>query len=367
MADEKLGTVLVVDDAPEHIDVLGEILRDEFHVKAANSGRKALDIVFAAAPPDLILLDILMPDMSGYEVCRRLKADERAREIPVIFVTVLDEEQDETKGFDLGAVDYITKPFSPAIVSARVKAHLELAMARKKLKDQNKALKETARLRENVEMLTRHDLKNPLGSIMGAVDLLGMERRLTDDQVKLVTLIEDCSYRILDMINSSLDLCKIEGGTYQLRPGDVDLVKLTNRLLVENSGLARSKGIAFQVLLAGRSVSEGDTFPLRGEELLLYSMLTNLIKNALEASPPGGQVTISIDGRDAAVIKIHNLGAVPESIRESFFDKYVTAAKAGGTGLGTYSAYLIAQLHGGSISLATSEDAGTTVTVIIPN
>jgi PAS domain S-box-containing protein len=133
MNDDKLGTVLVVDDAPEHIDVLREILKENFNIKAASNSRKALEIALNDHRPDLILLDILMPDMDGYEVCRRLKADERTRDIPVIFVTVLDEEEDEAKGFDLGAVDYITKPFSPAIVNARVKTHLNLAGVQRQL------------------------------------------------------------------------------------------------------------------------------------------------------------------------------------------------------------------------------------------
>ena len=281
MADEKLGTVLVVDDAPENIDVLGEILKADYHVKVANSGRKALDITFSDDPPDLILLDILMPEMDGYEVCQRLKMDQRTRDISIIFVTVLDEDEDETKGFDLGAVDYITKPISPAIVNARVKTHLELTLARKKLQAQNRALRETARLREDVELMTRHDIKNPLGGIMGAAEMLRIEGGLTNDQMGFVKLIEECSYRILDMINSSLDLCKIERVTYQLQPVEVDLVKLTNRMLLENFRLAQSKGVTLQVLISGHSVGEGDTCLVRGEELLLYSMLTNLFKNAL--------------------------------------------------------------------------------------
>ncbi len=119
-------TVLVVDDVPENIDVLAGILRPEYKVKVSLSGEKALSIARSAPAPDLILLDIMMPGIDGYEVCRRLKADLSTRKIPVIFVTAKGEVRDETLGFEVGGVDYITKPVSPPIVQARVRTHLAL-------------------------------------------------------------------------------------------------------------------------------------------------------------------------------------------------------------------------------------------------
>lgn len=122
--------VLIVDDTPENIQVLMESLKDQYAIVAAISGEKALKMAVAEQRPDLILLDIMMPGMDGYEVCRRLKADERALDIPIIFVTAKTEVEDETLGFELGAVDYITKPFSIPVVKARVKAHLDLKRLR---------------------------------------------------------------------------------------------------------------------------------------------------------------------------------------------------------------------------------------------
>ena len=119
-------TVLVVDDTPENIELLQNVLQPDYNVKAANNGEKAVSIVYSDAPPDLILLDIMMPGMSGHEVCRRLKANPDRSKIPVIFVTAMDSLEDERLGLDIGAVDYITKPFGPAIVQARVRTHLAL-------------------------------------------------------------------------------------------------------------------------------------------------------------------------------------------------------------------------------------------------
>jgi putative two-component system response regulator len=127
-ASDQMGkqTVLVVDDAPESIALLSSLLKDLYRVKVATNGEKALDIAFSSDPPDLILLDIMMPGMDGYEVCSHLKKESHTADIPVIFLTAKSEIEDEEKGFELGAVDYITKPISPPILIARVRTHLRL-------------------------------------------------------------------------------------------------------------------------------------------------------------------------------------------------------------------------------------------------
>jgi adenylate cyclase len=132
---EQNQKILVVDDERFNINVLVDLLKPSYKMMAAKSGQQALKAAHSANPPDLILLDIMMPEMDGYEVCRRLKADEATRDIPVIFVTAMGETNDETRGLELGAVDYITKPISPPIVQARVKTHLALKMMRQKVEE----------------------------------------------------------------------------------------------------------------------------------------------------------------------------------------------------------------------------------------
>ena len=123
---DELNRILIVDDERYNIKVLSELLREEYKIMAAKSGEMALNAVHGPNPPDLILLDVMMPGLSGYEVCRKLKTDPRTMHIPVIFITSLDSTDDEAKGFELGAVDYIFKPFKPVIVKARVKTHIQL-------------------------------------------------------------------------------------------------------------------------------------------------------------------------------------------------------------------------------------------------
>ncbi len=147
-SEDNKKVVLVVDDAPANIRVVNEILRDSYKVRIATNGAKALELATMSPGPDLILLDIVMPGMDGYEVCARLKADPATHDIPVIFLTGQTEITDETKGFEVGAVDYIHKPFSPAIVAARVQTHLALRETREQLARQLQAIRselETAR------------------------------------------------------------------------------------------------------------------------------------------------------------------------------------------------------------------------------
>ena len=133
-------TVMVVDDTPDNLSLMNLLLKDHYTIRIANSGERALKLAATGNPPDLILLDIMMPGMDGYEVCRQLKADPKMRDIPVIFLTAKSDAEDEKKGLELGAIDYITKPISPAIVLARVKTHLSLKSSADFLRDKNEYL-----------------------------------------------------------------------------------------------------------------------------------------------------------------------------------------------------------------------------------
>lgn len=148
--------VLVVDDSPDNIELLSEVLRDDYRVRVATSGEKALKIVYSDEPPDLILLDIMMPGLSGLEICRRLKTNPDRRRIPIIFVTAMGSTEDEQRGLDTGAVDYITKPISPPIVKARVRTHLALY-------DQSRELERMVRQRTLELLTTRQQIIRRLG------------------------------------------------------------------------------------------------------------------------------------------------------------------------------------------------------------
>ncbi len=192
MNGDQKQTVLVVDDTPENIDVIVGLLKENYKIKAAPSGEKALASV-SRGLPDLILLDIMMPEMDGYEVCRRLKADKATRHIPVIFLTAKTEVADEVKGLHLGAVDYITKPISPPIVLSRIKTHLSLRQAQLALVEKNKTLQSTLEeLKTAQDQLIQseklaalgqlvagiaHEVNTPLGAIKSSIETIDASLR----------------------------------------------------------------------------------------------------------------------------------------------------------------------------------------------
>lgn len=365
---KKTASILVVDDMPENVQVLAEALVEDYDVRVALSGQEALDIVFSDSPPDLVLLDIIMPEMDGYEVCRSVKKNETSREIPVIFVTVMDEMDDETRGFDVGGVDYITKPICVPIVRARVKAQLELKQAREDLKEQNRILRENLRLREDVESIVRHDLKTPLSVFLWVADLLSMDPNLNETQERALGMMKQATHTMTQTLNSAINVIKMERGEYMLNPASVDMLQLLYQILSDMYGLMATKHLNCHVYLNGVAPAEGDVYMLLGERLLFYTMLANLLKNAMEASDEYGDVTVFLDeSPQERTIRIHNSGCIPESIRDVFFEKYITSNKKLGTGLGTYSARLMAKTQKGSISFTTSEAEGTTVTVSFPH
>lgn len=152
-ASNEIATILVVDDTPANLALMVEVLRPDYRTRVAINGEKALELVFGDTPPDLILLDIMMPGLNGYEVCRRIKAQPRTQDIPIIFVSAMGEVEDETRGLDLGGVDYVTKPISPPIVKARIRTHLAVSRQARELAELNQTLER--RVADGVQELER--------------------------------------------------------------------------------------------------------------------------------------------------------------------------------------------------------------------
>ena len=363
---QNLPKILIVDDMPANIKVLVETLRPQYEILVATHGRNALKLA-VAEKPDLILLDIVMPEMDGYEVCGKLKMDPVTRNIPVIFITAKTEEDDETRGLEIGAIDYITKPFSTAIVLSRIKTHLGLKQAREKIENQNRELLAADRLKEDVNRIIRHDLKTPLNTIIGFSSAMLMNEGLSQKNKEYLGVINDAGYQLLKMINQSTDLLKMEQGTYILEAVPVNLRETLQKIIKANKTMMENKMISITIRRDGETTDCGQPFLVIGEELLCFSLFANLIKNALEASPNNSGVSLSLNSTgEGAEVSIHNKGGVSAPIKDQFFDKYVTSGKKQGTGLGTYSAKLIAQTQNGSIHLDASDDRSTTVTVRLP-
>ena len=220
--------------------------------------------------------------------------------------------------------------------------------------------KDLERIKVDVERIMRHDLKSPLNGIIGLPQAMLQEENLTDEQRELLGYIEQIGWKMLNMINLSLDMFKMETGSYEYQPQEVDLLAVLRQLITDNQSRLKAAGLQVRVQLQGAPLEQGDFLLVQAEERLLYTMLANLFVNAVEASPQGQEVLIDISQNQQLLLSIANQGAVPQAVREEFFSKYRTFGKKQGTGLGTYSAWLTTQIMGYEIQLEVDESQDLT-------
>ncbi|MDC0335314.1 PAS domain S-box protein [Pseudodesulfovibrio sp.] len=235
------------------------------------------------------------------------------------------------------------------------------------VKDDITERKRLERLKSDVERIVRHDLKSPIMSFIWVPRSLRKAENITEQQAILLGEMEDSAHRLLKMVNLSLDLFKMEEGTYHFVPEDLNILRIIQNVLHDLERTLTARKVTVNVLVSGRPATDGDCLVLRGEELLTHSMMSNLIANAVEASETGDTVTVDCSHDKEMRISVHNAALVPEDVRETFFDKYATSGKRFGTGLGTYSARLVAETQGGHIRMESASDSGTTVIVTFPS
>lgn len=221
-------------------------------------------------------------------------------------------------------------------------------------------LKQFEQFREDVERIIRHDIKTPLCGLLSLAELV-VARGVTERSLQLFPDLVRAVRHVMDIVDSSEKICRMEKGDYALRATTFELGAVVERVSETLAPLFSHKGCRLV-----RNAQSGPVM-IRGEEFLVADMLSNLIRNAVEASPEGGEVAVSWGvGQEGVFLRIHNMGAVPEAVRGRFFEKYVTSGKSQGTGLGTYSARLVAVAHGGCIGFSSTEAEGTTVEVTLP-
>jgi signal transduction histidine kinase len=372
-------TVLVVDDTPDNLALMSGLLTDEYRVKVASNGEKALRIAASDSPPDLILLDIMMPDLDGYAVCERLKGEPKTANIPVIFLTAKSDMEDERKGLELGAVDYITKPISPPIVMARVRNHLALKAMTDSLRDRNLQLEAASRMKSEFLANMSHELRTPLNAIIGFSEVLrdGLAGELEPRQKDYASEIFMSGSHLLALINDILDLSKVEAGrmTLTLEPLRVSMLIQAGLQVVRETAMAHQQHLSAlvaedlgEVWLDGRKFKQ-----------ILY----NLLSNAVKFTPDGGEVRVEVlrvtrkaspDGPNKPylelVVKDSGIG-VSSTDQARLFEPFTQidstlARRYQGTGLGLAMVKRLAELHGGSVELRSAPGEGSTFTVWLP-
>lgn len=250
-------------------------------------------------------------------------------------------------------------------ISERKKAEQLLEQTVNQLNDEIRRREELERVKTEVERMIRHDLRNPLNGIIAAAEIM-MADELSDEHRELCLVIRESGRKLDTMLSSSMDLVKMEEGSYELRARPMNLVEVLKEVRRETEPLAAGSNIDVLYVLDAVPIRGSEVLQMEGERLYLADALSNLVRNAIEASGAGDEVTVSVDSGDHYTISIHNSGVVPEEIRSVFFDRYATSGKKGGTGLGTYVAALITRVHKGTISFETDEEEGTTVSLTLP-
>jgi len=374
--------VLIVDDNEENLRVLGDILAmRDYNVTLASGGAHAFDLIDTSAPFDLILLDIQMPGMSGYDVCEQLKRNPLTREIPVIFISAHNEVEDIVHGFEVGGVDYITKPLQIREVLARVENHLTLARQRQALMEKN-ALIEVLRQRdqETFDILNAmkdqfiyaatHDLKNPLFIITAYLGLLSDLPQMKDhpDGRRYLDGIQDGVTKMQRLITAMLDLAQIQTGA-NLRMAELDLYPLLEAVTQRFSILADQAGVSLYLEALGQP-----PYRLLADSNRLEQVFDNLISNAIKYTPPGGQAHVILDRLPGTIlVEVRDSGfGIPEEALSRLFTAFyrVKSPRHGpvnGTGLGLAIVKALVDLHGGQIEVFSVVDQGTTFRVLLPS
>jgi CheY-like chemotaxis protein/anti-sigma regulatory factor (Ser/Thr protein kinase) len=358
--------LLIVDDTPASLLRTAQLFKDEWSVQTATSGPAALVACRAQPQPDLVLLDVLMPGMDGFEVVRQMRDDVNTAQIPVIFLTgMAADDEARLKGMALGAVDFVDKSMDTKVLRARVRNFTRFVDMRRQLQADYDAMAERAQLREQVENITRHDLKGSLAGIVGMVQTLADDEDMAPRHVEQLRMVEQTALQVINMVNLSAELYNIETGNFKLKAAPVEIGSVLRRIVeVSRSGFAE-KDLA---IVVDTDTPVGTEMPTaEADEMLCYSLFQNLIKNACEAAPNGTRVVVTLKDENPLRVLVQNTGVVPPDMRERFFDKFATSGKQGGSGLGTYSAHMLAKAQGGTMTMETSDKGNsTTLTVTLP-
>ncbi|MBF0241900.1 MAG: hybrid sensor histidine kinase/response regulator [Desulfamplus sp.] len=363
-------TIMVVDDTPANLKLLNNMLTNEgYRVLTCPNGVTALKIATNNYPPDLILLDIIMPEIDGFEVCKQLKSIESLKEIPVIFISALTETTEKISAFNSGGVDYVTKPFHFEEVLARVKAHLEIVKQKRQLRQAYNRLQELEQMRDSLVHMIVHDMRSPIMSIRGNLELT-LDELLPPSANIFINSALDSTLKIDNMIATLLDVSKMEDGKMVLKQSNIDIISLIKEAIkmVE----PRKKGRQITV----KSLNETALLPpILADAGLIQRVLQNLIDNAIKfTNKDSGKITISVEvvgDEDLYVFVEDNGKGIPLEYQSRVFDKFfqVQSAKKASihsSGLGMTFCKLAVEAHEGKIGLNSEMGKGAIFWFTLP-
>jgi signal transduction histidine kinase len=347
--------ILVVDDTLENLRLLANLLGGHgYEVRPVTNGRQAIQAA-QHDPPDLILLDVNMPEMDGYEVCERLKTIDVVRDVPVIFLTALTDTADKVRAFDAGAVDYVTKPFQFEEVLARVRTHIALRHAQQELGRNFDRLRALENVRDQLVHMVVHDMRSPLMALVMNLEFMrdAMKDRLDPQSLDDINESIRAAGTLTGMANALLDVSRLEEGKLPLKRSRTDLGVVARAAADRLAGMARSRSIDLSIV---------ETF-VDCDGDLVQRVVENLLSNAIKHTQPEGRVWISVgpaaDGTSGRVAIRDEGPGVPPEARTKIFEKFgAVEAREENTyhsvGLGLAFSKLAVEAHGGAIGV----DAG---------
>jgi len=364
------ATVLIVDDLPDNLRVLRQALEPQgYQIQVAGDGRSAIEIA-TETHPDLILLDVQMPEMDGFEACRRLKADSATADIPVIFVTARAETESVVRGFEVGSVDYIIKPFQTEEVLARVDTHLRVDRLTRSLSEANRHINEAAKRKMDFLASMSHELRTPITAIRGYADnvLDGITGEINERQTRSISRIVENSDHLLELITGILDLARAETGTLDVTTSDFNVRDVIGSACDAVGPLVRPD-------VAVRFDIDEAVGQLHTDKALIRQILINLLSNAAKFTSNGSiTVAASLDdkvGGSNLLLQVTDTGVgIPEDAIDLIFKEFRQADNADpqhrGHGLGLAITRHFVNLLGGTIGVTSKVGAGSSFSVRIP-
>lgn len=361
MPNLKKPLILIVDDTPKNIQVLGKTLHDiGYNVSIATSGSQALDSV-KKEKPDLILLDIQMPEMDGFEVCKILKMNSDTKGIPIIFLTAVTDSDKIVEGFELGAVDYITKPFNSAELSVRVATHIEIKQSREKLKDLNAT-------KDKFFSIIAHDLKNPFSTLLGFSKLLfeNAPNYTTNQIQEYAQIMNNTAKQSYTLLENLMHWAKTQSGNITVIPESSSMDNLLSITIPLVSGSALKKNITIE-----SNVDKDNLVYI--DNSLTTTILRNLLTNAIKFTHTNGKIIVSTKKKNEFLevsITDTGVGIDPKNIEKLFrIDSKVSSPgteSEEGTGLGLILCKEFVEKQGGTIWVTSELGKGSKFTFTLP-
>lgn len=370
MSEPSIPTILVVDDTQQNVQVLTQMLRGkQYKVLAAFNGEDAIALL-SRKTPDLILLDVMMPGMDGFETCREIRKEPAYDDIPIIFLSALSDVEAKVKALESGGVDYITKPFQQLEVLARIELHLRLRRLELERQENVARLEKMNKEKDEVLGIISHDMRNPIGGIIGISNFLRTDGPSDDKELNdMLKLIESSAERLLLLVNDLLDIALIEANSLQLTFTDTDLGAYCHDVIQLHRATAKSKGVRLDLIERVEGI-------VAEVDVTKFSQIVgNLVSNAIKFTEEGGQVRVEIGAvpNDPSQLQIQIIDSgmgIPKDLMPRLFEKF-GAQRLGtkgekGTGLGMPLVKRYIDLHHGTITVESMEKIGTTFTIRIP-